>query len=73
MTRKHFVIIAAALGKDLQRTTLHNEAFTEESVVDRYGNLIDSLYGCNPSFDRDRFVSAIIAAADARRSVLAGA
>ena len=73
MTRKHFIIIARALGKDLQRTTLHREAFTPESVQDRYGNLIDSLYECNPSFDRGRFVSAIIESAEARRSALAAA
>jgi len=71
MTRKHFKIIAEALGQDLQRTTLHREEFTPESVTDRYGNTIVSMYQCNPNFDRGRFILAIIEAAEARRAVLA--
>jgi len=73
MTRKHFIIIAEALGRDLQRTTLHREAFTPESVLDRYGNTIVSLYQCNPNFNRDRFIEAIIESAEITRGVLSGA
>jgi len=73
MTRKHFVILADALGKDLNRTTLHREPFTEETVEDRYGNTISAMYQCNPSFDRGRFIAAIIDSANARRKALAAA
>lgn len=70
MTRKHFKIIADALGWDLELNVDHDRNITPGMVTERYGYTINSLYECNPAFDKDKFVDAIVQSAQKRQARL---
>jgi hypothetical protein len=70
MTRKHFRILADALGWDLELNVDHANTITPGMVTERYGYTINSMYECNPAFDKDKFVDAIIQSAQKRQDRL---
>jgi hypothetical protein len=71
MTRKHFQIVANALGNDMWQYVKLNEEVTPKMVENRYGYTIQAMYECNPNFDDQRFIAAIVEAANRQRRALA--
>jgi len=70
MTRKHFKIIAESLGNDMWQFVKLDEEVTPKMIESRYGYTISAMYECNPAFDRERFVDAIVEAANKQRKAL---
>jgi hypothetical protein len=54
MTRKDYVVIAAALRRSLERSPLADST----GVIDAALAMADALAGTNPRFDRSRFLKA---------------
>jgi hypothetical protein len=71
MTRKHFQIVADALGNDMYQFVKLDEEVTANMVENRYGYTIQAMYQCNPNFDDQRFIAAIVEAANRQRMALA--
>jgi len=70
MTRKHFRILADALGRDMWRYVGTKEEITSEMVTDRYGYTIEAMYECNPGFHRKTFINAIMESAQKQQGAL---
>jgi len=66
MSRKHFRILAEALGRDISKNT--EEAITTDMIMERYGRTIDAMYQCNPNFNSGIFVAAILESAQFEHS-----
>ena len=69
MSRKHFRILADALGRDMWNPSTA-EPFTEDMVRDRFGYTINAMYECNPAFNSQTFVDAILKVANMHQNIL---
>ena len=69
MTRKHFRILADALGRDMLDPST-TEPFTEDEVRERYGYTIQAMYECNPMFNGQKFVDAILEIVNKHQNIL---
>jgi hypothetical protein len=69
MTRKHFRILADALGRDMWDPST-TEPFTEDEVRERYGYTINAMYECNPAFDCQKFVDEILRVVNMHQNIL---